>query len=430
VDVDRERLERTLGGPHLARLVARIVRRMERDGSLGARVVLGHATHDEQVAAARLLGRRPSHAASIAVPLAKLEAILRNAGIAPTLRAAIETLAAPVEPRTIALDRESRARAAVRSDTEMCRYAGEPWYRRWVDELGSDGTLTRLLRRGEAHLVQHAARVLAELPGPLCAAGAAEPELPLPVLAERATGDTKALAGTPLAALVLRALSLCFCVPRPTSAGDRQALWERAGVIAGDLASQVLVLHLRATPEPGARGGKSPAVLASWLEDAAAHSVPLRLTLHQLVAMPIVPTAAHLYVCENPAVLRAAAEQTGAALVCTEGQPSLAAHRLLRAAVSAGATLYWRNDFDWDGLRMTEAARARYGALPWRMAATDYLAAIESGDSEPLKGAAAPSPWDARLSAEMQQTGRAIMEERLIAELMEDLRRASCNSDY
>jgi hypothetical protein len=38
-------------------------------------------------------------------------------------------------------------------------------------------------------------------------------------------------------------------------------------------------------------------------------------------------------------------------------------------------------------------AITRYDAIPWRMAATDYRTALETGDSEPLKGAPAPSPW-------------------------------------
>jgi Protein of unknown function C-terminus (DUF2399) len=52
-------------------------------------------------------------------------------------------------------------------------------------------------------------------------------------------------------------------------------------------------------------------------------------------------------VTENPAVLRAACffGPSAPAMVCTEGVPSPAAHRLLGQAASA--TLRWRNDFDW-----------------------------------------------------------------------------------
>jgi hypothetical protein len=97
--------------------------------------------------------------------------------------------------------------------------------------------------------------------------------------------------------------------------------------------------------------------------------------------------------------------------------PSAACHRLLGQA----PVLHWRADFDWTWLRVVTAAIARYGAVPWRMGAGDYLAALAAGESEPLKGPPAESPWDARLAADMRISGRAVMEERLIPLLVRDL---------
>ena len=101
--------------------------------------------------------------------------------------------------------------------------------------------------------------------------------------------------------------------------------------------------------------------------------------------------------CENPAVLRAAAARLGprsAPLVCSEGVPSTACWRLLGAA--AGTDVLWRNDFDWAGLRITGAAVHRVAARPWRMGEADYAAALATGDSEPLRGAAGPEPLGPR----------------------------------
>jgi len=239
--------------------------------------------------------------------------------------------------------------------------------------------------------------------------------MPLAVLAEQVTGDTKALSGTTLATLVLRALALRAGMPAPGSAADRRALWESAGVIVDDLASQVLVLNLTA--------GEGH-VVAGWLRDAADFGIPFRLTLHQLSADPLTPDAADVYVCENPAVLRVAAAElaeSAAPLVCAEGQPSAACHRLVAAAVAAGARIHWRGDFDWTGLRTTATAIDRYGARPWRMDADAYTTALATGESEPLRGAPAPSPWDSALAERMHHTGRAVMEERLIPDLLTDL---------
>lgn len=107
-----------------------------------------------------------------------------------------------------------------------------------------------------------------------------------------------------------------------------------AGVVPDDLASQVLVLNVPAT------GG----VVGSWLSEARAAGVPFRVTLHQLRLAPLTVDTDQIFVCENPAVLRAAAAMLGARsrpLVCTEGVPSAATHRLLgtrRRRASNGAT--------------------------------------------------------------------------------------------
>ena len=106
----------------------------------------------------------------------------------------------------------------------------------WLEQLSADGTVTKLVRRGDAELLGQAGAVLAQLP---------VREMSLPVLAERATGNTKALSQTALATLVLRALALRDGLPAPATSAERRLQWESAGVILDDLASQVLVLGVR-----------------------------------------------------------------------------------------------------------------------------------------------------------------------------------------
>ncbi|MFB9839547.1 DUF2399 domain-containing protein, partial [Actinoallomurus acaciae] len=107
-------------------------------------------------------------------------------------------------------------------------------------------------------------------------------------------------------------------------------------------------------------------------------------------------------------------------LVCTEGRPSAACHRLLGAA--AGARIHWRNDFDWPGVRMTAAATERYAATPWRMGAGDYTDALTAGGGAPLKGSRTTTPWDPRLANAMAREHRAAREEWLLPALLADLR--------
>jgi hypothetical protein len=83
--------------------------------------------------------------------------------------------------------------------------------------------------------------------------------------------------------------------------------------------------------------------------------------------------------------------------------------------------LHWRADFDWTGLRIVGAAITSLSAQPWRMTAADYRNALETGDSTPLMGSPAASPWDPELAALLSGHGRAVMEERLMPVLLTDL---------
>ena len=67
--------------------------------------------------------------------------------------------------------------------------------------------------------------------------------------------------------------------------------------------------------------GPAGGPLGGWLTEAAEAGEPFRVTLHQLTVMPVMPLAIDLRVCENPAVLRAAAGQLGA------GQRAAGLHR-------------------------------------------------------------------------------------------------------
>jgi len=413
-------------GDGWTRLLRAARRRLERTGGrLDGKIGLSAPTDDERRVVIGLTGRhRAPSAGRLTISVDELDAGLRRShgeGVVEVLT----RLGGPVRDRAAEAAGETAAREAAIGATADCRHASQSWYQAWRGDLAADGTATRLIRRGEPHLLVQAVAVLDRLP----ATGT-----PLPVLAEEITGDPKALSGGTLAHLVLRALARrCTamgedCAP-PQSAEQRRALWDAAGVMVDDLASQVLVLNLPA-------GG---AGLGEWLSQAARLGVPLRATLHQLTALPITPRVSEVFVCENPAVLRQASASlaaSGAALVCTEGVPSLACWRLLEATAGAGARIWWRNDFDWAGLRITASAVERLGATPWRMTADDFTAALREGDTEPLRhgdteplrGAPSSSPWDQALAAALADAGRAVMEERLIPLLLHDLRRPAARS--
>jgi uncharacterized protein (TIGR02679 family) len=390
-----------LRGEEWRRLLAAARRRLDKTGGeVTGSVALSDPSDGELHVLERVTGRGPANRRP-AVLLTELDTALRGAyGVG--LCKALAWLDHPGQPADV----RSALDAAMR-----CRHAGEGWFTGWLGGLTRDGTARRLVQRGDGDLLGWAAAVLDRLPAR---------NVPLPVLAEWATGDATALSGKPLAGLVMRALVLWQGAPPPVGRAAERRVWSDAGVLADDLTSQVLVLDVRA---------REKHVVAGWLEDAAILGLPFRLTLQQLMTAPVTPAGEQIFVCASPVVLRAAAAELGAdcaPLVCTEGRLSAAADRLLSAAT--GARIRWRNDFDWPGLRMTAAATERYAASPWRMAAEDYLDALETGADDPLEGTRGTAPWDANLATTMAREHRAAREEWLLPGLLADLRRGAPDS--
>ncbi len=389
------------GDPGWSRLLAAARRSLERTGgALDGTVSLTAPTEAERLVVIGVTGvHRSVFSGRVTVRLADLDRYLREAhgaGLAEVAAAGAPLRNRPAEARS-----EARARDSVISLAQRCRHAGAAWYGSWLAGLRRDGTLTRIVRGGVDFAA--VASVLDALP--------AEDE-PMPVFADRVLGDTKALADGVLRGLVGRALVAWQGVPAPANAEQERALWELVGVVPDDLASQVLVLNVPATGAP----------VGGWLTEAAAAGVPMRITLYQLRLAPLRVECPEIFVCENPAVLRAAAATLGGRsrpLVCTEGVPSAAVHALLGAA--PGAVIRWRNDFDWTGVRLTTAALERYpGAVPWRMTGDDYRSVTGAGPA--LLGAPAATSWDPSLADAMRVAGRAVMEERLLDRLLDDLR--------
>jgi uncharacterized protein (TIGR02679 family) len=385
-----------LRGEEWRRLLAAARRRLDKTGGeVAGSVALAYPSDAETRVVERLTGRKTARQRPV-VSLAEIDRGLRGAyGVG--LCKALASLDHPGRPTDV---REALG-AAMR-----CRHAGEGWFTGWLGGLSRDGTVRRLVQRGDGDLLGWAAAVLDRLPAR---------DVPLPVLAEWATGDATALSRRPLAALVMRALVLWQGAPPPEGRAAEHRVWSDAGVLADDLQSQVLVLALRAEEDH---------TVASWLDDAATAGLPFRLTLQQLIAAPVTMRGRHVHVCESPVVLRAAAAELGAdcaPLICTEGRLSAACDRLLRAAPDV--TVHWRNDFDWPGVRMTAAATERYGAVPWRMGAEDYLDALDTGGHDPLEGTRAAAPWDPSLTRAMTREHHAAREEWLLPALLADLSR-------
>ncbi|MCK9921269.1 TIGR02679 family protein [Frankia sp. AgPm24] len=427
--VDLERLGR-LFGPPTQWILARARSRLERGGSLTGALTLPDPSEQQRVALAGLLGRRPRSGRSLRVDVDDLDTVVRRSGCAPSLAAAVVALTGPV------VDRAALAAEAARDWQAVFALAdplvdARPALGAWRDRLGTTGLLRRLAgsrEEGQA-LMAAAVSVLGALP----ADGA-----PISVFAARVLGDGHGLdTDRPLSSLLLDAVAL---LGRSLSAdaddgdaGDdgpdelvgrtarsaewRREAWAAVGVLVSELALPVLTLGL-----PGNRHSVTGRVLDLW----RGAGEPVHLSLRQLVGDPPTLTAlagTAVFVCENPAVVSAAADRLGARcrpLVCVGGMPAAAAASLLRLLADAGAVLRYHGDFDWGGLAIANTVTTRFGAVPWRYDRAHYERALRPGLAR-LTGRPVDARFDPDLSDALGEHRHRVEEEAVLDDLLADL---------
>ena len=408
---DRERLRRLLGDEQLGWLVARIRRKLSRGEPLSGAITLADATEPERAAVRRLLGRPPRPGASLSVSLPAVDEVVRRSGACPDgLAAAIVALTGPVVDTTAAsVAVESAWERALAPLAEAVDE--RPGLGRWYERVRSTGLVRRLAGTPEiaADLVADVVAVLRRLPAP---------GRPLGAFAAETTGDAHALDDNrPLATLVLGAARELAGLPDGQGAQWRREVWAAIGVLRDDLSTTVLTLGL-----PGDRSTSTGRALNALRETGQ----PAVLTLRQLVREPPLPRLAGtvVSVCENPVVVSHAADRLGptcAPLVCTSGQPSVAALHLLRMLTGQDATLRFHCDFDWGGVRIGTALLERLPAVPWRFDAEHYRAVVDTRSGRALTGNPVAAPWDAALAPAMVRAGIRVEEELLLDDLVRDL---------
>ncbi|WP_405864099.1 TIGR02679 family protein [Streptomyces sp. NBC_01515] len=403
--IDAERLGRLLGDPGLAWLVERVRQRMSHDRLLTGPVTLATPDESQRRAAESLLGRAPRAGRSLTVRLDTVDAILRRSGVSGEgLAAAVVALTGPVTLRAEARDSEERAweKAYAPLGTLDAALAD------WAERIRKDGLVRRLARTPEVAgpMVDAAVRALRSLP--------VVPPTSRATFAARQLSNAHALdEGTPLAALVLSGLRCLTAFPDGEGAEWRREAWASAGLLKDDVSSTVLSLNLRGTPS------------LDWMADSGEPAVLTLRFLTRRTPVPVSATRGTVHVCENPAVLSAAADAFGPAcppMVCLQGQPSAAALTLLRGLSGQGADLLYHGDFDWGGARIAVTLRRSVPWRPWRYTAAHYrAAAAEMAEAPELTGSPAATPWDPDLAVALAERGVRVEEEAVLDDLLSDL---------
>lgn len=403
------RLLRLLGGEALVELRRRLRQRYER-GTSGGVFRLNGLNESERAALASLLGRLPRLADSMSLDTAALDAALSHAGIAASLRDALERLGGPIVDRAAeraAMQSQWDGLSAGCRDARLAALLARPRGMTLVKRLARNPSAA-------AHLLDAAQAVLRELP----AAG-----IPRSRLAADVLGDAHGLdQGRPAASLVLAALrrdtegAEAGADSAETADESVRAVWAGAGVLVNELARPAMFLNLPLAE--GHAGGITP---------GEPGYVSLRALLRSPPAWDV--AGRDIRVCENPNLVAIAADTLGsrcAPLMCTDGMPSAAQRTLLLQLARAGARLQYHGDFDWAGLRIGNWVMRTCGAHPWRYGTADYLAAVRdvSVHARALSPDSVEADWDADLASAMRARAQAVDEEAVAAALMPDLDRS------
>ena len=407
---DLQRLQQTFGNPDIEWIIRRLRQRLETGLDLQKRLKLQEPSPGQRESLARLLGRRMPLQGPISVRPADLEGVILHANLAASLVDAIEALSGAIENKAAKRSDEHKAWAGIFTEMEAA-LRETPEALDWISELGNNGLVRRLARQNLDHgrsLCSHAVQIAQRLP----ASGAYLAEI-----AALVTGDGHALdPGRPLSAILLRLVSKLSGIEDWRTAEGRRTAWAGVGILVDELSAPVLTLNLRSA----ATGGIDHA-LNLHAEAGEPYRITTRQLLHNQFRFSKSSIGTRVYACENPTVIAAAASTLGAKsapMICIEGQPKTAAHILFFVLRRAGVNVVYHGDFDWPGIQIANLMIQRYGATPWRLAATDYE---NSPPGISLKGRAVTACWDRNLAARMIQRQCAIHEEAVLSLLLKDL---------
>ena len=396
------------GQSDLAQLRQRLRRRFEDEGNLPTQVRLLNLVPHERAALAALTGAATRAANSFTLDVPTVDAMLVEAGLASSLRDALEKLDGQIVNRAAIADELRADWAAVFegvSNNSLSSWLSSTLNRGLVKR--HSGTRTQVA----AQLLSRVELVLKFLP----ANGMTRSQLAAAVL-----GDAHALdPGRPASSIVLAVLR------HARRAGDeeqdieedRRETWATAGVLVNELARPALYLNLPVLPNDRAGLRQHLGTLGE----------PDFISLRKLVRSPPAWNVANqdVFVCENPNVVSIAADRLAhncAPLVCTDGMPGAAQRTLLFQLAAAGARLWYHGDFDWPGIVIANLVIREHSARPWRMSADDYVsAAVTVTTPVSLAGAMVAASWDDELSAQMMALDVTVAEEALATQMLVDL---------
>lgn len=207
----------------------------------------------------------------------------------------------------------------------------------------------------------------------------------------------------------------------PRDAAGVYEVYRNGGIVTDEIASTVAFyrLHMR---KGGADSGILEAFCAAW--------EPGILSLANLAGAETVRAEEGCaYVVENEMVFSYLVKRCGelpVTLLCTSGQLSYAAQRLIHMLCESGTRIYYSGDMDPEGIGIADRLWRKYprNIRIWRMDAGDYQAALSDEEIEEwrLKKLLGVEHPMLRETADcVRQVGRAAYQENILERLEQDI---------
>ena len=356
--------------PGYRRILAELLKKYRSYGRTAGTIRLDDATREECDAARRFFGR--SFSPPLRFQAAQFEAALQEsqfgeASLKEVLEAYFHTeIRTNHELREIENSRVSSMIAQVSEQTDNGTCI------RWLQALkDSQGGGSKLLRREAAKDPEETKRALLRACRSLdLLERRGQGMVRLAVLSARATSDPHALDGGALCGrLFLHLLSFRSGLEAPSNAERRDSLYYENGILCDSISSLVTQAGL---------------VLLAGTEEHPAYCIFRQnqeictLSLANLSGLTGARSpSGRAYIVENEMVFTQLCDHVSrfhSSLICTSGQPSVAALRLLDLLAGEGTQLFFSGDFDGKGLSIAAQLCGRYPnrLKPWHMGISDY----------------------------------------------------------
>ena len=177
--------------------------------------------------------------------------------------------------------------------------------------------------------------------------------------------------------LFVSILAYIFKEDYPTDSKSWYELLEKANLIKDEIAGSLAIFNIHLIIKNTNHQG------AEWCYK---YKQPFMLAYCNLVNVDKATTDNNLvYVVENEMVfttLQKEIKDNDIALICTSGQPSLTAQKLIELLVKGNNRIFYSGDIDPEGLGICDRLWKKYpnNITPWLMNKNDYLASISNED--------------------------------------------------